>query len=153
MACHDNSQTLAQCGEAYGPLPWRGPADGPSREVVVGVHEGGVGVWKLSAGVHRGHSMPGLIRSPSAKCWLSGCALKQRSSPGELLLLSTNFLAQWSWSNPSGTAHSDALCHSITQNVLLVSRHVREVTGKINLTLNFFSDVIIKKTNQMSEIK
>lgn len=70
-----------------------------------------------------------------------------------LLLLSTNFLARWSGSNPSGPAHSDALCHSITQNVLLVSRHVREVTGKINLTLNFFSDVIIKKTNQMSEIK
>ena len=53
-----------------------------------------------------------------------------------LLPLSTNFLAGWSRSNLSGPAHTDALCHSIKQNVLLVSRHVKEVTGKVNLTLN-----------------
>lgn len=53
-----------------------------------------------------------------------------------LLPPSTNFLAGWSRSNLSGSAHTDALCHSITQSVLLVSRHVKGVTEKVNLTLN-----------------
>lgn len=65
---------------------------------------------------------------------------------GSLLPLCTNLLARWSRSNPSGPAYSDALCHSIKQNVFLVSRHVKEVTGKVNLTLNSFSDVLIKKS-------
>lgn len=54
------------------------------------------------------------------------------------LPLSTKFPPRWSRSNPSGPALNDALCHSIKHNVLLVLRHVKEVTGKINLTLNSF---------------
>lgn len=65
--------------------------------------------------------------------------------PVSLLPLSTNFLARWSRSNPSGPAHSNALCHSIKQNVLLVSRHVKEVTGKVNLTLNSFFRCVNQK--------
>lgn len=118
---------------------------------------GGVGRgrwhWRLSAGIGQGHSMPDLIRSPSVKCWLSGSHWNRGGLLVSLLPLSTNFLAQWSRSNPSGPAHSDALCHSIKLNVLLVSRHVKEVTGKVNLTLNSFSDVLIKKSNRMSERK
>lgn len=53
-----------------------------------------------------------------------------------LLLFSTNFLAQWSRSNSSDRENRNALCHSITSNGLLVSCHFKEVTGKVNLTLN-----------------
>lgn len=78
----------------------------------------------------------------------SGCQATYWNRGGllvSLLPLSTNFLARWSRSNPSGPAHSDALCHSIKQNVLLVSRHVKEVTGKVNLTLNSFFRCVNQK--------
>lgn len=52
------------------------------------------------------------------------------------------------------TIWPDALCHSIKQNVLQVSRHVKDVTGKVNLTLNAPAAVILLRcvlqpTNQM----
>lgn len=154
MAFHDKSQSLAQCGETYGPLWWRGPPDGSSGVVEVGACEGGVGgvrgCQQAWTGVTPRQPLLGHHQQNA------GCQATHWNRGGllvSLLPLSTNLLARWSRSNPSGRAHSDALCHSIKQNVLLVSRHVKEVTGKVNLTLNSFSDVLIKKTNQMSENK
>ena len=146
MALHDKSQGLARCGETYGPPWWRGPPDGSSR-----VQEAGGGglcggrevaleaVSRHGPGVTPRQALLG-PRQRNACCqaahWNRGGLLER------LLLLSTNFLARWSRSNLSGPAHTDALCHSIKQNVLLVSRHIKEVTGKVNLTLNAPAAVI-----------
>ncbi len=153
MAFHDKSQSLARCGETYGPPWWRGRLMAQARWWRWGFVRGGGGVGGCQqawTGVTPRQALLGPHQQNA------GCQATHWNR-GELLVsllpLSTNFLARWSWSNPSGPAHSDALCHSIKQNVLLVSRHVKEVTGKVNLTLNSFSDVLIKKTNQMSEIK
>lgn len=134
MAYHDKSQSLAQCGETYmyGPPWWRGRPLAQAGWWRRG--EGGIGGFQQAwTGVTPCQTLLG-PHQQNASCqathWNRGGLLVS------LLPLSTNFLARWSWSNQSGTGNSDALCHSIKQNVLLVSRHVKEVTGKVNLTLN-----------------
>lgn len=134
MAFHDHSQSWGQCGEAYGSPWWR------DRLMVQ------AGWWRFA---RRGGSIGGCQRAwtrVTPRLALLGPHQQNADCQGTqwnrggflecLLLLTTNFLAQWSWSNPSGPAHGDALCHSIKQNVLLLSRHVKGVTGKVNLTLN-----------------
>lgn len=134
MAFHDHSQIWGQCGETYGSPWWRG------RLMVQ------AGWWRFA---RRGGGVGGCQQAwtrvtprlalldphqRNADCqgthWNRGGFLVRR------LLLTTNFLARWSWSNPSGQPRSDALCHSIKQNVLLLSCHVKKVTVKVNLTLN-----------------
>lgn len=127
-----------------------GAADGSSRRVVVaGVMEGAsgeagvAGCQQACTGVTPCQALLGPHQ------WNAGCQATHWNRGGllvSLLPLSTNFPARWSRSNPSGPALNDALCHSIKHSVLLVLRHVKEVTGKINLTLNSFSDMLIKKT-------
>lgn len=149
MAFHDKSQSLAQCGETYGPPWWRGPPDGSSRVVEVGGCKGGGGGVGGCQQALTGVTPCQALLGPHQQN--AGCQAMHWNGGGLLvspLPLSTNFLARWSRSNPSGPAHSDALCHSIKQNVLLVSRHVKEMTGKVNLTLNSFLDVLIKKQIQ-----
>lgn len=136
MAFHDKSQSLAQCGETYGPPWWRGRLMAQAGWRRQGVVKGGVGVGGCQqawTGVTPRQALLGPHQQNA------GCQATHWNRGGLLvclLLLSTNFLARWSRSNLSGPAHTDALCHSIKQNVLLVSRHVKEVTGKVNLTLS-----------------
>lgn len=141
MAFHDKSQGLAHCGETYGPPWWRGRLTAQAgwwRQGVV--RRGGVGGCQQAwTGVTPRQALLG-PHQQNACCqvahWNGG------GLPVRLLPLSSNFLARWSRSNLSGPAHTDALCHSIKQNVLLVSRHIKEVTGKVNLTLNAPAAVI-----------